>query len=268
MSSVPRIRQIDVVMVVAASALGAGWIIGVIPMHKEVQRRAWCRQKLRNLGAALYMYAQEGDVFPMATTSARSGEMVTFGNRHQPPDPNGTPSPTANLWMILRDNSGAQGLFTCPSSGDVPDPINDTRTAFDFAKPENLSYAYVYQYHPERQPLGPYSEPDIPLMADTNPYLKGGIKASPVDDRASMNRGNSRNHRPRDGQNVLWVHGGANFVRSPALIPDFSQRPNIAFIPADNIYTTHADGEPADPGNAPTWTRIQIGSKSDYCLVP
>jgi len=264
----PRMRFIELPLVVGTIAICAGLYAGLMPRHREASRIRVCAANLRGLGSAMYIYAQDGDTFPMATSSHRAGEMTLFAYRNPAPLADEMPSPTADLWMIVRTNNATQRQHICPSSTDIADPIDDTTTVFDFAGPENLSYAYVYQYHPGRRPLGTGSHPNTPLMADANPYVKGGIYASVATDRASVNRGNSRNHRARKGQNILWVDGHVAFERSPRFGPMPGHNAHYPPQPADNIYTTHADNEPSDPGNAPTWTRIQIGSKSDYCLVP
>lgn len=268
MSSEPRFRIIELLMVMSAVAITAGWIAGVVPMNREYERISWCSANLRVTGNAYYIYAQDGDNFPALSDGSHTGELRPFAYRNQQPLATDIPSPTAEMWALLRANNAGPRQFVCPSSTDTPDPIQDTTTAFDFDKPNQLSYAYAYQYHPQRKVLGTGSDPRIPLMADANPYLKGAIAGSVDEDRKSGGLGNSRNHRVRRGQGILFVDGHAQFMKSPRM-PDSPTGPYTpTAMPPDNIYTTHAEGEPADPGNAPTWTRIQIGSKSDYCLVP
>jgi len=172
------------------------------------------------------------------------------------------------MWLLTRTNYACPKQFNCPSTVDTPDPAYDTLDYFDFADRKHLSYSYVYQYHPQREPVGTNSEPWVPVLADSNPYLKGGIQDAPAIDRTSPGQGNSTNHRARDGQNVAFVDGHVGYMQTP-LVPDAGSLPHPGkSTPLDNLYTTHTAGSPADPGNAPTWTRIQIGSKSDYCLVP
>lgn len=266
--SKPSLRIIEVLLTVIAVAVIAGWIVGAVPMNREDERISSCSANLRVTGNAYYIYAQDGDNFPALSDGSRTGELRPFAYRNQQPLATDVPSPTAEMWTLLRAHNAGPRQFVCPSSTDTPDPILDTTTAFDFERPDRLSYAYVYQYHPQRKVLGTGSDPRIPLMADANPYLKGNVARSVNEDRKSEGLGNSRNHRARRGQGVLFVDGHAQFMKSPRM-PYSPARPYTATtMLADNIYTTYADNEPADPGNAPTWTRIQIGSKSDYCLVP
>lgn len=203
----------------------------------------------------------------MATDVTAAGSMNLFGYRNQPPASNSIPSPTADLWMLVRGHHVDLRYFVCPQSTDTVDPFPDATPAFDFRASIHLSYGYVYQYHPSRMPVGTDSEPLLPVAADANPYLKGGVSNSPQTDRASVGHGNSLNHSPRVGQTVAYVDGHVSFIQAPLVSPG-SHSSSLRPTTGDNIYTTNADNEPSDPGNAPTWTRIQIGSKSDYCLVP
>lgn len=262
------VRLIDVLMLIIAVAIGAAFFVGVLPARREAIRTTICATNLRAYGSAMWVYANDGQVFPMATGPHRAGEMTAFAHRNLPPDPEGVPSPTADMWMMVHINYATPKQMNCPSSEDTPDPIQDTTTVFDFVGPNHLSYAYIYQYHPGRKPVGPSSNPHIPLMTDANPYMKGGVRPDVAADRESTGRGNSRNHRPRRGQNIVWVDGHVSFARTPWHGAANGHTPYYEPHSADNIFTTHADNEPSDPGNAPTWTRIQIGSKSDYCLVP
>lgn len=268
MSSAPRVRLVEVLLTVIAVAVVGGWFSGLLPMNREDERISLCSANLRVTGNAYYIYAEDGDNFPALYDGSRTGELRPFAYRNQQPLAIDVPSPTAEMWALLRANNAGPRQFVCPSSTDTPDPIHDTTTAFDFERPDQLSYAYVYQYHPQRKVLGTGSDPRIPLMADANPYLKGNVGVSVNQDRNSEGLGNSRNHRVRRGQSILFVDGHAQFMKSPRTPYSPAGLYTATTMPADNIYTTHADNEPADPGNAPTWSRIQIGSKSDYCLVP
>lgn len=268
MSTGPRIRVIEVLMLAIALAFAAGWIVGMFPMNREAGRIAYCAHNLRMIGQAMYIYAGDGDRFPAISNGMRAGELNLFGNRLSKPSTTDAPSPTSDLWLLIQALNVRTEQFICPASTDTPDPIVSTETVFDFAGPTNLSYAYNYQSHTGHHILGTGSDPRLAVAADANPYLKGRLPRKVSQDRKSVQRGNSANHRGRRGQNILFVDGHIEFVHSPVrreCPPAYFGSPGFD---ADNIYTTHADGEPADPGNAPTWTRIPIGSKSDYCLVP
>lgn len=266
--SSPRTRPIEALLILIAMGVAVAWAVGTARINSDSCQPTVCHMNLRGISSAMYLYAEEGNTFPMATGMSRAGELGLFTSRTAAPAVDAPPSPTADMWIVLRTYYACPKQFICPSTVDTPDPGEITSDYFDFADRKHLSYSYVYQYHPQRGPVGTHSESWVPVLADSNPYLKGGIQDAPAIDRTSPGKGNSTNHRVRDGQNVAFVDGHVSFVQTP-LVPDAGSLPHPGkSIPLDNLYTTHPDGSPADPGNAPTWTRIQIGSKSDYCLVP
>ena len=265
----PRTRRIEVMLILLALAIATGWFVGGAPIHRDGGRLSKCSGNLRGIMNSMYIYAEFAqEKFPMATIGPSDGALSFFAYRQQPPLPTDAPSPSADLWLMLRLYYNSPAQFVCPLGTDTPDPIQDPERAFDFAGPGHLSYGYHYQHHPNRRPLGTWSDPRIPLLADANPYLKGGVTRAVSADRNSIAKGNSTNHRGRKGQCVIFVDGHASYMRTPRTPFLPADRFATTTMPADNIYTTHADNESDDPGNAPTWTRIQIGSKSDYCLVP
>jgi hypothetical protein len=225
-----------------------------------------CSSHLRGMGHAMYMYAQDGDVFPALTTSARAGEMVLFQHRTSLPLTGSIPSPTADLWVLARATNEVPNQFTCPATTDIPDPAQDTTVYYDFAAPTNLSYAYIYQYHPGRPPIGTSSNPMTPVIADANPFIKGGIALATGENPSAPDRGNSRNHRPRMGQNVLFQDSHVQFVQTP--------RAGLPTDPAnsrdrDNLYTTtQPTGRSAPRETPPTATHVLNGGPDDACLVP
>ena len=68
---------------------------------------------------------------------------------------------------------------------------------YDFLGPENLSYAYQFQHDEDKRILSTSSAPTEVLMADSNPYIKGGVGGDFFADRLSADLGNSTNHRSR-----------------------------------------------------------------------
>jgi hypothetical protein len=116
----------------------------------------------------------------------------------------------------------------------------------------------------------------FPLMADANPYIKGGVTAGVLDDRLSSCKGNSANHGiNRPGENVLFVDSHVFYEASPDVGLQGLADPALAASNAsrfrDDCYTVFAAGGSvfADPGSAaPTATNCNLGGKSDACLVP
>ncbi|MFH1418746.1 MAG: type II secretion system protein [Planctomycetota bacterium] len=244
---------------------------------REETKRTVCASNEHGIGQAFYIYAQAGpSVFPMIAQvfEGGTGNMQLFhpADRTSQPSTTGIPSPTVDLWAVVRKSYTVPKQFICPSTPDFPDPARDTTVYFDFYASRHLSYAYQYQHDPNRRTIGVASEPTFPVLADSNPYIKGGLSgASPTlqNDRNSMWRGNSVNHTEREGQNILFQDGHVDFERGP----DVGLSGRVAGVQSsrgrDNCYSTHNVNNPVDPGTAkPTATTCNLGDKSDACLVP
>jgi prepilin-type N-terminal cleavage/methylation domain-containing protein len=275
---------IELLVVIAIIALLISILLPSLSRARELSKRTVCSANLRGIGQAMYIYAQDGDVFPAIaqTLQANNGGMRLFGNvgtnpavanpdRYPNPYPTtGLPSPTVDMWTLVRANNTTPKQFNCPSTTDVPDPAQDTTVYYDFFKEINLSYGYQYQADPDRAPLGTSSEPTFPVMADANPYLKGKVSSPPTNDRISQWRGNSNNHTNREGQNILFQDSHVLFEKGPdvGLSGQFNAQVKSS-RGRDNLYTTHPVNSQVDPGTvAPTSTVCNLGDKSDACVVP
>lgn len=253
------------------TALLVAILLPSLSRARELAKRTVCAANLRGLGQAMYIYAQDDPgAFPAvgAVRSANDGRMRIFQDRTTPPSTADTPSPTVDMWVLVRVNNTTPKYFVCPSTTDVPDPARSSSAYYDFLGPSNLSYAYQYQYDPDRPALGTSSIPTFPLMADANPYVKGGGTASILVDRQSPARGNSWNHSNREGQNVLFQDAHVSFEKGPdAGLRGLS---SLSFSRnRDNIYTWFKKGDDVDPGTgAPTATLANPGGRSDAVLVP
>jgi len=271
-----RLSLIDVLTLATTLALAVALFVPGRSMSDDGSKQKVCSANLRGMGQALYIYAQDGDVFPMSAERRKEndGAMVLFNKatRDKAPAADALPSPTVDLWAVIRQNNATPKQFTCPLTKDEPDTAQDVTSYFDFLTATHLSYAYQYQYDRNLQPLGTGSDPTRPLVADSNPYLKGGIKAAPLADRLSEAKGNSTNHgESRPSQNVLFVDGHVSLEKSPdcgvAGVRNRVQLPSTRG--RDHIYTVHKPHRQVDPGfAAPTSTQCNLGSKSDSCLVP
>jgi type II secretory pathway pseudopilin PulG len=254
---------------------------------REEARRTMCAANERGIGHAFYLYAMDvpdPGVFPAIaqTTTITSGNMQVFNSqdRVMQPSTTGVPSPTVDLWAVVRVSYALPKQFVCPSTPDVADPVADTSVYYDFLSAANLSYAYQYQHSPNRRMIGMGSEPVFPVLADANPYIKGGLSGgSPNLDRTGPGRGNSANHINRDGQNVLIQDGHVDFEKGPdvGLSGKITAGCEKVSRGCDNIYTTHYATNPVDAGDfrpsvsgtpgSQTGT-VNLGDKSDACMVP
>jgi len=279
---------IELLVVVAIIALLISILLPSLSRARELSKRTVCSANLRGIGQAMYIYAQDDpQIFPaiFQDTQAQSSNMYLFNNnlhRSNIPSTTGIPSPTADLWSIVRANNTTPKQFICPSTTDVPDPATDCTAYYDFLSISNLSYGYQFQHSPNRRPIGTSSEPTFPIMADANPYVKGGVPYNSVGpDRTSQFRGNSVNHTNREGENILFQDGHVVFEKGPD-VGLSGNRTNTQLTMSrfrDHCYTYHAStaGAPVDYGvQGPSWNAgsptspgtILLGGKSDCCMAP
>lgn len=275
---------IELLVVIAIIALLISILLPSLSRARELSKRTVCAANLRGIGQAMFIYAQDDpQVFPSIAGLQNSlGEVRYFGgtpllssnpnhqDRTQIPSTTGVPSPTVDMWTLLRANNTTPKQFICPSTTDTPDPAQDTLAYYDFAGGPNLSYAYQYQHDPNRRIIGPASEPTFAFMADSNPYLKGGVSGTNFSqDRKEQFRGNSTNHTNREGQNVLFVDSHVSFEKGPDVgLSGRIQGLNVS-RGRDNCYTYTNFNSAVDPGiGAPIETFCDPGSRSDAVLTP
>lgn len=281
---------IDLLASVTALVLLIGTAVLMLSEMKPEALRIKCSKNLRKLAQAQHEYLYDNSSFPKVgpIRKASNGAMVLFDKKHRTKSPSASssPSPTVDLWALLRhnytlgDGSLSAKVFICPATKDEPDAVKDPLAYYDFASSKNLSYGYQYQHQADPMVLATMNSlidaSVFPLMADANPYIKGGVKAEVLKDRQSQYRGNSLNHskKRRPGQNVLFYDGHVDFKDSPAVgfrLKALKQlRTAGEPFGRDNCYTVFAGEDEllCDPGAAPTPTKCKLGSKSDACLVP
>jgi prepilin-type N-terminal cleavage/methylation domain-containing protein len=168
---------IELLVVVAIIALLISILLPSLSRARELSKRTVCMANLRGIGQAFYIYAQDDpSVFPAIaqTTGGTSGQaegacqVFNSQDRTSEPSTTGVPSPTVDLWAVVKANNTTPKQFICPSTTDVQDPAQDTTVYFDFFSAGTLSYAYQYQHDPNRRIIGTSSEPTFPVLSDAN----------------------------------------------------------------------------------------------------
>lgn len=277
---------IELLVVVAIIALLISILLPSLSRARELSKRTVCLSNLRGIGQAMYIYAQDGEQFPAyATISAANFIKLFDPTLHQPPQTaapstNGDQqaSPTIDLWLLLRANNTTPKQYICPSTNDQPDTAQDPTAFWDFLDSSRLSYGYQYQHSRNRRPIGPGSEPIFPVLADANPYVKGGVTTPAAADRRSAFRGNSANHTAREVSQVIFVDGHGEAPKDPAVgLSGLFDNSVTNARPQDNMYTTHVANQTIDPGTRPTITlsasgattgTLVLGDRSEACLTP
>jgi len=239
----------------------------------------------------------EGDVRIFDYTDFHRWESLAESQAYGNSDPEGrsVASPTRDLFILVRLNMAQPANFICPSTGHEADPLTADRVAtpphripdwvdsattvvpaarlYDFLEPNNMDYGYIFSHDTDGQVAKDGMDPQMPLMADANPYIRDLITApqSVTVDSADNSR-NSPNHL-QEGQNVLFADWHVEFVDKPTV-----------GIGGDNIYTWWysaeqvEDQEEGDPGKAPTGRKrpgdppmpieFDVVSKTDCFLIP
>jgi len=265
---------IELLVVVAIIALLISILLPAMSRARELSKRTVCTSNLKQIGTGMYIYANDGDKFPVTSGyKANPPQAVYWLYRTVVPPTTGKPSPTADLWVLIRANNATPKLFLCPSTSDVPDPAQDNLAYFDFFSGVNLSYAYQFQHDIDRPILGSADDPTFPIAADANPYIKGLVTSTPVMDRNSQWRGNSNNHTNREVSDTLFLDSHVEQLKAPDCGPSGKSGVMAEAGPRfrDNEYTTHAINTNVDAGIVPpqpTGSPIDLGDKSDACLVP
>jgi len=277
--------MIELLTVIAIVSILVGISLPNLSRSREEAKRTVCAANERGIGQAFYLYAMEApdpghfpSIGPLVDAGSNNAHMFYSADRTSEPSTTGAPSPTVDLWAVVRRDYSVPKQFICPSTTDIPDPVADTTVYFDFASIKNLSYGYQFQHSQNRTIIGMSSEPTFPVLADGNPYIKGGVSAgvSLPSDRTGSGRGNSTNHSDREGQNVLYQDTHVEFERGP----DVGLPGKVQSVPRsrgrDNCYSYFVSiYDPVDPGvMKPEWVAsvgtatVALGGKSDACLVP
>ncbi|MDX1563980.1 MAG: hypothetical protein R3236_01185 [Phycisphaeraceae bacterium] len=214
-----------------------GMMVYLPSRHRAVCRanRVSCAANLSGLYRSMYTYSNDcRGKFPIAGDADVDGIAVGFRDRRdgtRPEQLNNNVS--ASLWMMVLDGSVQTKQFTCPISGDDPDPLADgsgqnvdIQDTFDFFRAEHLSYSSLNMFGTtQRRQWGANVRAERILMADNNnaagrtrsqlhTTTQNSVDELLTPQSLSANE-NSGNHGDGEGQNFLFGDGHAEFATDP-----------------------------------------------------
>ncbi|MDD5326658.1 MAG: type II secretion system protein [Phycisphaerae bacterium] len=277
---------VELLVVIGIIAVLMGVLLPTLNTVKRTATRVVCGSNLSGIGKAVMLYANdhEGD-YPVAGCAgvkwSPNGELTEWDNQKNGQwgkCPAGVDvTITTSLYLLIKYEDVTPSQFMCKGDTGVkefkfsdstsyPTGVDDITDLWDFGNSTDCgniwpgqrnSYAYHHPYQNTTTnssfPLGSYSDPACPILADRNPYFdknadsyidgkKGGggsLEEAPQWLSAKYydpaKTGNAACHQ-REGQNVLFndTHVG------------FEKTPNIG-ITKDNIWKCWATAPPPEP---------------------
>jgi prepilin-type N-terminal cleavage/methylation domain-containing protein len=268
MTQVNRSRKtgftlVELLVVIGIIALLISILLPALNAAKERANRVKCASNLRQIGQGLMLYANDNKGAYPRTRYSITGNLTAFTNpaATDPFIPSGPLSNdvTAALFMLIRNADLNPEVFTCPSSNQDKDSLNNlpaiSRSNFEPGG-STLSYSYANPYPNSNAVSKGYKlhsgvVADLAIAADRNDLDPSNDNTRPDDPQSKLRKSNSSNHE-REGQNVMFNDGHVEWFTT-------------AWVGAnkDHIYTFRTGGN--KPGNV---TPGQPMEELDTVLLP
>ncbi len=236
---------VELLVVIGIIALLISILLPSLNRARETANRVKCASNLRQIGQAMLLYSNENRGQWPRTHHATGTAGYTFGTGVTADDPfkdaSGTRPDnndvTAALFLLIRTQDIGTEVFTCPSDNAEKDDLEREAPTqrSNFTKNSNLSFSIANPYPATAATSLGYrwnanQNPEFAVMADMNPgsASAANLTSSSSQKQIKDNGGNSTNH-DKDGQNVLFGDGHAEFLNTP-----------FVGVSKDNIYTRTA----------------------------
>lgn len=271
---------VHLIVVILLALVGIAFLIPTMSRtrHGGWANRVKCQSNLSQIGKALLLYANENKgAFPQTHWVPDAPVQITndgFADANPfaiAPTPRTTNNIPQAMFLLVRTQDMTTEVFTCPSGTAERDDLanlpatsrgNFTGTGTPGGGvTKHVSYSFVNVYPSQAALAKKYQtfitqySSDFAVAADLSPAPPDGPDLAVVKvgvSRSVIIKGNSRNH-DRDGQNVLYADGHAEFQETPLCGTD-----------NDNIYTAQ---DPAKPKSGMTGGGSDPRSAADSVLL-